>query len=238
VHVSTTNRPTGLRHLRVEDLLLFAWLVVSPVVLPRTHSTGFASGSDPIGGLLDLAALCGAAACLTARRADASHTGLVGDRGFAYAIGPIFGAVAFAIDDSAARLGLAGSATLIPLALPVVAAIAARLYLPPTTAAVRRALVTPFILAASGFFSGFLSGLTDLFDLGALGAAVSGGRAGEALAVLGLGLLGVLVFYVMLIYAPRQVADREGTPLGWALRFALFAVGLSRGATLAAGPGG
>jgi hypothetical protein len=35
----------------------------------------------------------------------------------------------------------------------------------------------------------------------------------------------------MLIFAPRQVAEREGSPGSWALRFGLFVLSLVVGAT-------
>jgi hypothetical protein len=30
------------------------------------------------------------------------------------------------------------------------------------------------------------------------------------------------VYYAMLVYAPRQVAEREGGPVAWLARYALF----------------
>jgi hypothetical protein len=133
---------------------------------------------------------------------------------------------------SLSKLGLDGDLTLIPIVLAVLVAAFARLRLRPLSAPQRRAFVTPFILVTSGFFSGFLSGLTGMFDLRALATAIaSPSDAGGAIFTVGIGTLGVLVFYVMLVFAPRQVADREGTPLTWALRFLLFLVSLSIGAT-------
>lgn len=160
VPVATAVKPGPrlLRHLRLEDLLLLAWLVVRPLVAPDAQDHRSIAGYDPIGGLFDLVALCGAAACLAARRQDATHTGLIRDQEIAYAVGPLFGAVAFAIEDCASRLGLTGGAETLALVIPIGAAIVARLQLSPTTATQRRALVTPFILAASGFFGDFLSG--------------------------------------------------------------------------------
>src|SRR5690242_8380633 len=178
-------------HLRIEDVALFLWLVLRPLVVPERPS-GFQAGYDPLGGLFDLVALCAAAACVGARRADGTRTGLVTNETVAYAVGPLFGAVAFALDDSVRRLGLGGGLENLPLVLPVVAAIAARIWLAPTTAVVRRALVTPFILAASGFFSDFLAGLSDLFDLRQIGSWIANDTSGLAIFGTVLALLGVL----------------------------------------------
>jgi hypothetical protein len=35
------------------------------------------------------------------------------------------------------------------------------------------------------------------------------------------------------VFAPRQIAEREGTGLTWAVRFGVFIVGLTLGTTLA-----
>lgn len=38
------------------------------------------------------------------------------------------------------------------------------------------------------------------------------------------------VYYAMLIYAPRQVAEREGGLLAWGLRYLMFLGGIALGA--------
>lgn len=93
--------------------------------------------------------------------------------------------------------------------------------------------MTPFILVSAGGFGAFMSGLRDLFDLRGLVDGLQAGGLDVALGlfVAGLALLGVLVFYVMLIFAPRQVAEREGSRGTWALRFLLFVVCLTIGET-------
>lgn len=230
--VAATTSPRRF-HVRVEDVALFLWLVLRPLVVPERPTGPGAPGYDPLGGVFDLVALCAAAACLGARRGDATHTGLVENRDVAWVIGPLFGAVAFALDDAVRRLGLANGLETLPLVLPVIAAIAARIWLPPTTAVVRRALVTPFILAASGFFSDFLSGLSDLFDLRQIGSWIAADTSGLAVFGTFLGLAGLLLFYLMLVYAPRQVADPEGSGVAWTVRFLVFVAGLTLGTTLA-----
>ncbi len=233
--VPRSRGATGLRqHVRVEDVLLFLWLIVQPVVLPPVSRAG-PTGVDLIGGLLDVAALCGLAACLASRSRDGTRSGLVSGQDFAYAVGPLFGAVAFVIEDTGERLGLPSDLAPLPLLAAVAVGVVARWRLQPLTAEQRRALVTPFILATSGLFGTFLAGLTDIFDLRFLAASLT--RAGDvtsAAFVVGLATLGVLIFYLMLVFAPRQIADRDGTTVTWALRFVLFLVSLSLGTTLGA----
>ena len=244
VRIGETNgideRPAGYRagmvnrHLRIEDALLFGWLLLQPTLFPAASAIAAAgSRRDLTGGLLDLAALVLAAVCVGARSRPGVQSGLVGGSdGIAYAVGPLFGAVAFVLDNTVERLDLTDSLAILPLVLAVLAALVARWRLPPLSAEQRRALVTPFILAASGFFGSFLVGLTDLFDIRTLIAAVTAGDGGWSLCVVGIATLGVLVFYLMLVFAPRQIAEREGTTRTWAVRFVVFLVGLSLGTTL------
>jgi hypothetical protein len=83
-----------------------------------------------------------------------------------------------------------------------------------------------------------VAGLADIFDLRFPIGALSEGRPPEAAFVLVIGLIAALVFYVMFVFAPRQIAEREGTAGSWAVRFIVFIVGLGLGTTLAALIGG
>lgn len=222
------------RHLRIEDALLFAvTAVIAPVLFPASQNVSGGNGPDVVVGLLDLVGLLAFIACLVARSQPGVTSGLVANGDILYAVGPLFGALAFTLNDTAARLGLEGNLALIPIAAGIAVAILVRRLAPPLSALQRRALVTPFILVTSRFFGGFLSGLTDIFDLRRLAAAVTSPSdlAGTAF-VVAVGATAILVFYVMLVFAPRQVADREGTPRTWAVRFLLFLVSFTLGQTL------
>ena len=86
----------------------------------------------------------------------------------------------------------------------------------------------------SRFFGDVLGGLTDLFDLRQLVSAISEpGAVAATLFVVAIATVGIAVFYVMLVFAPRQIAEREGSPATWAVRFALFVVSLTVGHTIA-----
>lgn len=229
-------RSSGLarvrRHVRPEDVLLFAWLIVTPILFPPAAGTT-RDGTDLVAGLLDLAALSGLAACLIGRSRPDVRSGLVSGSDFAFAVGPLFGAVAFLLDDTVTRLGLADNLGLAPIAIAVAVGLVARFRLPPLSAEQRRALVTPFVLAASGFFGQFAGGISAIFDLRSLADVLSTPSAsGEAAFVLGIAVLGILVFYAMFVYAPSQIAQREGTTRTWAVRFAIFLLGLAIGTTI------
>jgi len=223
-----------LRHaVRLEDLLLAGWLIlVDPLLAAAT--SGSATEPGPLDGLLGLIGLAGLAICIGARSAAGVASGLTAGREITWTVGPLFGAFALVLDQTATNLGLGDAG---PLLIPVliVLAVAARLRLPALDWPTRRALVTPFILVSAGSFGTFLAGLRDAFDLRALLGGLAGGEQGIGfgLFVVGILLLGVLVFYVMLVYAPRQVAEKEGSGRTWTVRYLMFVASLTIGTTLA-----
>jgi hypothetical protein len=221
------------RNLRLEDALLFVALVLIEPVLFPPRSTPGSDGPNLLIGLLDLAGLFAFVACLAARSRPGVISGLVGRNDVLYAVGPLFGAFAFTLDDTNEMLGLGGNVALLPIAAAVAVAILVRIRVPPLSADQRRALVTPFILVTSRFFGDFLSGPTGIFDLRPLAAAAATpGDLGATALLLLIGAAGILVFYVMLVFAPRQVADREGTAGTWTIRFLLFLISLAFGQTI------
>jgi hypothetical protein len=221
------------RNLRLEDALLFGALAfVEPLLFPPQPGSAD-GGPDLIVGLLDLVGLLAFVACLAARSASGVVSGLFGKDDVLYAVGPLFGAFAFTVEDTGEKLGLEGDFVLIPVAAAIAVAVLVRRLVPPLTSIQRRVLVTPFILVTSRFFGEFLSGFTEFLDLRQLAAAVARPDELPVTALLiGVGIVGILIFYVMLVYAPRQVANREGTAATWAVRFLLFLVSLAIGQTL------
>jgi len=87
-------------------------------------------------------------------------------------------------------------------------------HLPAAPTAVRRALVTPYLLAADGLFWNIVRQVT-----GGLGLTAPSGTnlqtLSSAAGPIGLPILGAAVYYAMLIYAPRQIAEREGGAIEW-----------------------
>jgi hypothetical protein len=230
----TERAPWWRRHIRVEDVVLAVWLIAIAPLLSSNPGSAPSGGPDPILGLLDMVGLLAFAACLGARSQPDVDSGVVAGTELRYAVGPLFGALAFTLDDVRARLGLDGGLALLPIVAAGVVALVARFRLGPLAAVQRRALVTPFVLVTSRFFGDVVGGFTDLFDLRQLAAAViaPGGAVGTVF-VVGIAILGVALFYVMLVFAPRQIAEREGSPGTWAVRFLVFVVSLALGQTLA-----
>jgi len=219
--------------VRLEDLLLAAWLVLVEPLLFAPDSTD-ASGPSLFEGLIGLAGLIGFAVCLGARALPEVRTALFSGGEVAWLVGPLLGALALVVDETTEDLGLPGVGPILVIGL-IGIAVVARLRLRPLSGPERRALVTPFVLVSGGSFGEFLAGIRDFFDLSDLGALLgaSGVELGLAAFVAAMVLLGILVFFLMLVFAPRQVAEREGTTGQWIVRFLLFLASLVAGATWA-----
>ncbi|MGZ8502373.1 MAG: hypothetical protein ACXWW6_05915 [Candidatus Limnocylindrales bacterium] len=94
-------------------------------------------------------------------------------------------------------------------------------HLPNLPRTVRRLRILPFILIAGTVFGGMVGDMSDLFDLrGLLGdpAATPGAFAG----LLGLDVLFSGFFYLAFVFAPRMVAEAEGSWRAWLARYLLF----------------
>jgi hypothetical protein len=238
--------------IRAEDLVLAGWVgLVAPAIAQVGGTAGPFDSGHPIDGMIRLAGFCGAIACLATRSpvAPVASGGAATDSGGAAAgssapaapdraavnsasVGPLVGGLMLVGGSALAEFGLDPAAAFAP-AFGVVMVIAlAQSHLPVLRTSVRRALVTPYLLAAGGLFWSVVRQVS-----GGLGSG-SGNGTGATLGALptiagpiGLLILGAAVYYAMLIYAPRQIAEREGGPIEWLARFALFvaSVGLGLG---------
>jgi hypothetical protein len=215
---------------RAEDWLLAGWIALAAPALALVGGTAgpFDSG-HPLQGVLELTGFVGALACLGTRSADgdggpgsvAPTTWSVTNSG---AVGPLVGGLMLVGASAFAELGLDPAAALLPAFAAVLVLSLAQSRLPGVPTAVRRALVTPYLLAAGGLFWGVVHEVTAGVDLrGQFGASFASAST-EAAQVAGLLVLAAAVYYAMLIYAPRQIAEREGGPLAWLARFGLFLV--------------
>lgn len=214
---------------RVEDWLLAGWIVLAaPALAQAGGSAGPFDSGHPIDGLLRLAGFCGAVACLATR-----SSGPPAGAGLALnsaSIGPLVGGLMLVGGSAFAELGLDPAAAFAPTLGIVLAVGVLQSHLPAVPTAVRRALVTPYLLVAGGLFWNIVRQVT-----GGLGLTAQSGTRLDALSAaagpIGLLVLGAAVYYAMLIYAPRQISEREGRPIEWLARFALFvaSVGLGLG---------
>jgi hypothetical protein len=210
--------------LRIEDWLLAGWVgLASPLLgASGTEGAGPFDPGHPVVGVLRLVAVVGALACLITRTSDPgpdSEGGVI-ERG---AMGPLVGGLILVGVSAVTGLALTEAGAWAVVIGAVVLLAGLRLRWPALPTSVRRALVTPFILAAGGIYWSVLDGVTNGDSLVGL-AAGSDLRAVAPLA--GFLLLFSAVYYAMLVFAPRQVAEREGSPISWLARFAVFAVSL------------
>jgi len=211
-----------------EDWLLAGWVALATPVLFRLQGGAgpFDSGA-PLLGTIRLAAVLGALVCLAARRPSAEATtsaASVLQRG---AVGPLCGGLLM--------VGISGFTALdtpsgVALAL-VLAALAGMLVMhfagPPLGAAARRALVTPFVMVAGGLFWSLIAAVVG--EPGGATAIAGVANPQTALAAAGFLLAFSAVYYAMLVYAPRQVAERDGGAITWLIRYALFVIGVVAG---------
>ena len=213
---------------RIEDWLLAGWVaLVAPPVIHAQSSAGIFDGGRPLDGLLGLAGLAGAAVCLaTGTMGDPARPGF----GVSAALGPFVGGLLLVVFSTAAALGLSEAAGIALAIVIVIGAVLVRLRWPALPVVVRRALVTPYILAAGGLFWSVIGTVTAGGDLPAAIRQTAPSDIRSVLPVVGFLLAFSGVYYAMLVFAPRQVAEHEGGPVAWVVRFGLFVASVALGA--------
>ena len=147
------------------------------------------------------------------------------------AVGPLVGGLLLVGFSAFTELGLDPLALFYPTIIAVLALSVLESRVPHVPTAVRRALVTPYLLTAGGLFWNVVHQVVGGIDFRAFfGGTFTGVSSGVGV-VLGALTLFAAVYYAMLIYAPRQIVEREGGPLVWLARFTLFlaSVGLGLG---------
>ena len=218
----------GISVLVVEDWLLAGWVAIASPALFRIHGgAGPFDPGAPLVGTLRLASVLGALVCLAARRpkAEPGRTdGSILQRG---AAGPLCGGLLLvgisgfiAVD---APSGLVLALVLASLVAMIVVHVAA----PPLSVVARRVLVTPFVMVAGGLFWSLIAAVIGEPGGTTTEAVVADPQA--ALTAIAFLLAFSAVYYAMLVYAPRQVAERDGGVVTWLLRYALFVAGVVAG---------
>lgn len=234
----TAWRPLA-RLLRLEDVLLVLLTGVGLPLLERwlagPASEGSASALAPsagdpsvVTGIIGLLAVAGVIACVLTRGPDEpppladSALTLQGWARFPLAAG--VGIVAL---DTLPGLGIDGdpAAGLTFLAVIAGALLFPRLPVVPVTG--RRLLVLPMVLVAAGAFDRIIGR-----DLGGLALDLLGGAQPELVAFWPLILGAVATLYVMLVVAPRAIADPGASGVAWAARFLLLLAVVALGAVL------
>jgi hypothetical protein len=82
-------------------------------------------------------------------------------------------------------------------------------------------------MVAGGLFWTFIAAISGEPGSATPATAISNPQTGVA--AVGFLLAFSAVYYAMLVYAPRQVAEREGGPVTWVIRYALFVAGVTFG---------
>ncbi len=214
---------------RVEDWVLFGWVALgAPLLAQSPAPAGPFVPDQPLQGILRLGAVLAALACLAAKRpasTDDSGSGFLNSG----AVGPFTGGLLLVALSGGIALDLPswGPGLFCVMAAVVMAAV--RFLAPPLPTFVRRALVAPFVWAAGGLFWTMIDGVIGR----PAGSAARGplpAASAELLSVAGFLLAFSAVYYAMLMYAPRQVAEREGSAPVWVLRYLMFVGGVVLGA--------
>lgn len=226
--------------LRWEDVLLSVVAFLGLPLFDRLIGDGGGSvGSDPAGptpliGAFGLIAILGVLACLCTRGPDepaAFSDGQLTLQGWARF--PLMAGVGIVGLETLPGIGLPADPFVGVTFLIVFVTAMAGGILPVVPVAVRRGLVTPMALVATGAFDRIIGGGLG----GSLGVMLEGAIRGdgppEVSAFLPLILAAVAVLYVMLVVAPRAIADPGASGLAWVVRFVLLLVSLVAGDALA-----
>jgi hypothetical protein len=204
------------------------WIAIaSPLIFRAMGSKGPFDSGDPLQGVIRLLAVLGVLICVAARRPASERPGQESILNRA-SVGPFVGGLLLVVISGFTALGTPQEVVLPVLAGAVIAMIVTRVAVPPIPVAIRRALVSPFVIVAGGIYWTLIEAVA-----GTPGFATAREhpllQGGAALAALGFLAVFSAVYYAMLIYGPRQVAEREGGTLEWALRYGVFLVSIVLG---------
>ena len=216
---------------RVEDWVIAGWVIFGAPLLARTATaSGPFDPGQPLQGVFRLVAVLAALACLAARRPSGAPAA---DRQIldSAAVGPFTGGLLMVAISGGIALGLPSWGPYGFCLLAACVMIAMRVAVPPLPTVARRLLVAPLVMAAAGIFWSLVDAVLGPISNGAGG----GGGSLASLTPVVLPVVGFLVvfsavYYAMLIYAPRQVVEREGGLLAWVLRYLMFLGGIVLGA--------
>lgn len=205
--------------LRVEDALLLGWLLVGGSIDRLLGGPTLPHGPT---GLAFMAAVILSLVVVATRSPGDPSISFEGEwTPRSYAPLPFLLSISIVANQGMDDLGLAsdwvvGVAFLVTLATYV---LAPRLPSLPRTA--RRLLIVPFILVAGTVFGGMVTDLSGLFDFRPLLGDPTTTPSGF-LGQLGLDVLFSGFFYLAFIFAPRMLAESEGSWRAWLARYGLF----------------
>lgn len=228
-------RPLLSATIRIEDILTIGAVLLAGPLIFGSGGDHFSAATNvgALVGVLYLGATAGAIIVLATRNPGdqpplSPTDGNLNPR--AYAPFPFIAALGMVGSAGADGVGL-GSADILfaPIFVTAVAGFMFYEKLPVLPAKTRRALVTPCILICAAIFNGIMA---DMF------AEVRPADIAGIVDAAGLGVAAMLfffvpgVFYVMFVFAPRQLAESEGTWTQWITRYALYLAAAIPGAAL------
>lgn len=220
--------------IRLEDWILAGWIALAAPIAGRIDgSAGPFDPGRPIGGVLCTIGVLGALICLATGRSDAAPGTGRATLDWA-AVGPLTGGLLLVAFSGSAGLGLTDAAGWAVVVAGFVVVVAVRLRWPALPTSVRRMLVTPFLLATGGIFWTIVdqvAGGSSLLGLATIGTGGSITPIGTIAFVAAALAAFSAVYYAMLIYAPRQVAEPEGGPVTWLVRYGIFLLSIVVGVT-------
>lgn len=206
--------------LKAEDWLLAGWIaVVSPLVFRAGGDKGPFDSGQPVEGLLRLLAVLGVILCLAVRhpKDEAAKPSIINRA----SVGPFTGGLLLVLISGFTALDVPSNLVVWILLIAVAGALLVRFAGPPLAAPLRRALVTPFVVIAGGIYWNVIAQVAGIRGFVVAGATSAADRH-TALLALGFLALFSAVYYAMLIYGPRQVAEPEGGLVEWGLRYVVF----------------
>jgi hypothetical protein len=210
--------------LRVEDWLLAGWVsLAAPILANFQPVSGPFDPGQPLEGALRLIAGLGALACLAARAPKPYGPNSDDPPPMDYsAVGPFVGGFILITFAGAAALNPPAWGPVVLIVIGIGTVVAMRTLVPPLSIGARRTLITPFVLVTGGLFWSVIHTVVAPAPGGTFNAAAL--LRPENLAGLWFVVVFGAIFYAMLIYAPRQVAEPEGGLREWLVRYAVFLV--------------
>lgn len=233
-----------IQSFQPEDFILFVWVALIEPLIARGLSlllgdiTPFTIGSvhNPLLGLIFFAAGIGGAVVVATRAPGQRDPEKSGNGVVAFARLPMLVTLGYMFMTGTSALDIfqnTDSGLLLIVCLPfALFAVSFMLFdrLPRVDVAVRRILIAPMILLGTWNFSGLVHGFfgdTGVRGfLSAQGVQILQNPNGARAFATGLLFAAVVLFYLIFIFAPRQIAFPNGTARDWFIRFGLFAVGL------------
>jgi hypothetical protein len=192
---------------------------VSPLLFRASGDKGPFDAGQPVEGLLRLLAVLGVILCLAVRRPkDEPATPSIINRA---SVGPFTGGLLLVLISGFTALDVPSNLVIWILLAAVAAAVLIRFAGPPLAAPLRPALGPPLGDIAGVTYWHVLAHVAGIRAFVVPGATSATDR-NTALLALGFLALFSAVYYAMLIYGPRQVAEPEGGLLEWGLRYVVF----------------